>query len=40
MLVEVDDEVILALELPGQLLRHHVAQSPFLRLHGVASVHL
>ena len=32
MLVEVDDEVLLALQLPGELLRVDVGEAPLLRV--------
>ena len=40
MLVEVSVQVLLRLELPGQLLSMHVAEGPLLRLRDLIRVHL
>ena len=39
MLIEVDDEVLLALELPGEFIGVHVSERPLLGLDVIVGVH-
>ena len=39
LLVEVDDEVLLALKLPGELLGGHEAEGPLFRLRDLVGIH-